>query len=256
MDGVRLARALALAGIASRRKCEIHIEKGEVSVNGEVVCDLGRQVDFKRDEICFRGRPLLFDKQVYYLLHKPAGYTTTVSDPHAKKTVFDLLPKSLVPSALKSGHGTRVFPVGRLDRDSTGLLLFTNDGDLANRLTHPRYGIGKWYEVRLHRRFEPLDGKKLLAGIRLEEGMAQVEKCHPLSKRVLRLLIREGKKREIRRIFEKLDYHVLVLRRVAFGPLILGRLQAGEGRFLAPHEIQQLKQWVSETPAPATLPKP
>ena len=247
---MRLARALALAGIASRRKCETHIQKGEVSVNGEVASDLGRQVDPEQDEIVFRGKSVHFEQHVYYVLHKPAGYTTTASDPHAKKTVFDLLPKTLVRSVGRSAtKQTRVFPVGRLDRDSTGILLFTNDGELANRLTHPRYGVGKWYEVRLNRRFDPLDGKKLLAGISLEEGVVKVEKYYQLTKRIMRLLVREGKKREIRRIFEKLDYLVLDLCRVAFGPLVLGKLPEGQGRFLTFNETRQLKQLLLSPPS-------
>ena len=152
---MRISRALALAGVAARRKCEAHVLAGEVAVNGQVVKDLGRQVEPDKDRITFRGKPLASQEKVYYLLHKPAGYTTTVSDPHAEKTVYELLPK--LPA--------RVFPVGRLDRDSTGLILFTNDGDLANRLTHPRYGVGKVYEAKLDR---PL-GPEILA--RLKQGV-------------------------------------------------------------------------------------
>ena len=240
---MRISRALALAGIDSRRKCETHVLNGAVQVNGKIIRDLGRQVDWEKDEILFRGRALRLQKYVYYVLNKPKGFSTTAWDPHAEKTVFDLLPGELAPRTVKS-HRTRVFPVGRLDRDSTGLLLFTNDGELANRLIHPRYGVGKWYEVKLSRALEPFDNRRLLEGVRLEEGWVKVQKLRKLSRRRLQVLIHEGKKREVRRIFEKLEYEVLELCRVAFGPLILGEMPVGTGRFLSNSEIAHLKQAV------------
>jgi 23S rRNA pseudouridine2605 synthase len=243
---MRIARALALAGIDSRRKCEEHVRNGAVAVNGEVVKDLGRQVDPEKDTISFRGRPLHFGKFVYYILHKPKGYTTTAEDPHAKKTVYELLPRELVRGSRQAGEKrTRVFPVGRLDRDTTGLLLFTNDGELANRLTHPRYGVAKCYDVRLNRPLEPANRQKILQGVKLEEGLAKVEKIKPLSRRIIRLWIREGKKREIRRVFEKLGYRVLALARIAFGPLQLGNFPPGRGRFLTSSEITRLRGGVT-----------
>lgn len=239
---MRIARALALCGIDSRRKCEVHVRNGAITVNGEIVRDLGRQIDPEKDEILFRGRSLESQKRIYFILHKPAGFTTTASDPHAEKTVYELLPRTLVRGTRRpdSGH-TRVFPVGRLDRNSTGLLLFTNDGELANHLMHPRFAVGKWYEVRLDRTLDPRDGHKLLSGITLENDVAKAERLHKLSRRVLRLLIREGRKREVRRIFEKLGYEVLGLCRIAFGPLTLENLAPGRGRFLTPREVSQLK---------------
>ncbi len=242
---MRIARALALAGIDSRRKCEEHIKNGAVTVNGEVIQDLGRQVDPEKDLICFRGRPATFGKFVYFILNKPAGYTTTASDPHAKKIVYELLPRVLVAGSRqpKQTH-TRVFPVGRLDRDSTGLLLFTNDGDLANRLMHPRYKIGKWYQVKLNRAFDLRDGKHLRRGVELEEGIARVQKFRPLTRRTLQVLIAEGKKREVRRIFEMLGYEVYELMRVAFGPIVLGNLPLGAGRYLTNEEVIRLRKVV------------
>ena len=240
---MRIARALALAGIDSRRKCEIHVTNGAVSLNGEVVRDLGRQVDPEEDAICFRGRPVHFPPHVYYVLHKPVGYTTTASDPHAAKTVYHLLPRTLISGSRQPRPSrTRVFPVGRLDRDSSGLLLFTNDGELANRLMHPRYKIGKWYEVRLGRAFDARDGRRLTAGVGLEEGMARVQKFPRLTRRMLRVLLCEGKKREVRRIFEKLAYRVTELRRISFGPLQLGDLPPGRGRPLRPEELRALQR--------------
>lgn len=240
---MRIARALALAGIDSRRKCEAYVLQGNVSVNGEIVRDLGRQVDLEKDEIFFRGRPLQFEKFVYYILNKPKGYTTTAGDPHARKTVFALLPSTLVSKTNKPGPSRiRVFPVGRLDQDSTGLLLFTNDGELANRLLHPRYEVGKWYEIRLDRALDPRDVSKLLSGISLEEGLAKAQKIKRLSRRVLQLLIQEGKKREIRRIFEKLGYEVVDLCRLTFGPLAVEALPLGSGRFLTAREVEFLRK--------------
>lgn len=244
---MRIARALALAGIASRRKCEEFISKGDVKVNGAVVEDLGRQVEPGEDMITFRGKVLRFDSYVYYLLNKPEGYVTTAEDAHAKKTVYDLLPRQLAVRAKPSdATRRRVFPVGRLDKDSMGLLLFTNDGDLANRLMHPRYQVGKWYEVKLNRAFDPAHKKVLLQGIRLKEGIAKVERIRGLSRRSLQLLIREGKKREIRRIFEKLDYKVIRLIRFSFGPLHLGPMPPGAGRFLSKKEVMELKKELSK----------
>ena len=240
---MRIARALALAGIDSRRKCETYIVNGAVRVNGEIVQDLGRQVDPENDEILYRGKSVRFEKFVYYILHKPAGYSTTASDPYAKKTVFELLPKSLVPRTVKVER-TRVFPVGRLDRGTTGLLLFTNDGELANHLMHPRYGVGKWYEVKLDRPLGPFDGRKLVEGVRLEEGWVKAEKIQKLSGRRMRLLIHEGKKREVRRIFEKLGFEVLTLCRVAIGPILLGDMPVGAGRFLTLAEAARLREAV------------
>ena len=239
---MRISRALALAGINSRRKCEELVRRGEVTVNGEVVFDLGRQVNLEEDEIIFRGRHIHFEKYTYYILNKPAGYTTTASDPHAVKTVFDLLPAALVPKTNKPMPSrTRVFPVGRLDKASTGLMLFTNDGDLANRLMHPRYGVGKWYELRLNQAFNPLDIRRLTTGVKLKDGTARAEKIQRLTKRVMRILIREGKKREVRRLFEALGYEVLQLTRIAFGPILIGRMLPGQGRHLSKAEVERLK---------------
>ena len=244
---MRIARALALGGIDSRRKCEVYISRGQVTVNGELVRDLGRQVDPAKDEILFRGKPLVFEKYLYYILNKPEGYTTTASDPHAEKTVYALLPTSLVPRTRKPESRTRVFPVGRLDRDSAGLLLFTNDGELANRLMHPRYGVPKWYEVRLDRALEGRDVGMLLKGVQLEDGPARAERIRRLSKRVLQVLIREGRKREVRRMFEAAGYEVVKLCRIAFGPLLLQNLEPGRGRFLTALESRKLQDLVRES---------
>lgn len=240
---MRISRALALAGINSRRKCELLVTAGQVTVNGEVVRDLGRQVDLDADEIVFRGRLLSFEDHIYYILNKPEGYTTTAEDPHALKTVFDLLPARLVPKTQKPmPNRTRVFPVGRLDKNTTGLILFTNDGELANRLIHPRYEVGKWYEAKLDRAYDPRDRVRLVTkGVQLEDGLAKADKVRMLSKRNLQLLIREGKKREVRRIFDAQGYEVIALCRIAFGPILLGAMPLGRGRYLSKKEVAELK---------------
>lgn len=239
-----------MAGINSRRKCEAYVSAGQVTVNGEIVRDLGRQVDLDQDEIVFRGRALQFDKFVYYILNKPEGYTTTAEDPYAEKTVFDLLPARLVPKTNKPMPSrTRVFPVGRLDKNTTGLILFTNDGELANQLIHPRYEVGKWYEARLDRTYDSRDRLRLLTkGIMLEDGLAKADKVRMLTKRNLQILIREGKKREVRRIFAAQGYEVIHLCRIAFGPILLGRMPLGHGRYLSNKEIELLKA-ASKKPA-------
>ncbi len=240
---MRIAKALALAGIDSRRKCEIHILNGLVKVNDEIVKDLGRQVDLDQDEIFFRGRALQFEKFVYYVINKPPKFVTTAYDPHAEKTVFDLLPAQLVPRTQKPmPNRTRVFPVGRLDKNSTGIMLFTNDGELADRLMHPRYEVGKWYEAKLDRALDPRDRGRLFKGVVLKDGTAKAEKVRMLSKRRLQVLLREGKKREVRRIFAALGYEVVTLCRIAFGPILLAALPLGHGRYLNPTEIKQLRQ--------------
>lgn len=240
---MRISRALALAGLGSRRTCEEYVRRGIIRVNGEVVDNLATQVDPEVDVLQYRGKALEFKAAVYYMLNKPPGYTTTARDPHAKKTVYALLPKTLIQGSRQSlASRTRVFPVGRLDRGSCGLLLFTNDGELSNRLTHPRYGVGKWYEVKLSRAFDPRDGKRLRTGVRLGEGIVKAEKVRPMSRRTIRIMIREGKKREVRRIFYHLGYEVVHLLRISFGPILLGPLLPGRGRFLTSAEVAALRK--------------
>ncbi len=246
---MRIARALALAGIASRRKSEEHVRNGAVSVNGEVIRDLGRQVDLNQDAVAFRGRVLEFRRPLYFILHKPAGYVTLAQVPPGKKTVYDLLPRNLISESRQpSQKRIRVFPVGLLDRDTTGVLLFTNDGEMANRLMHPRYGIGKWYKVRLNRPFEPNDRLTLLKGVRLRDGMTKAEKVIVESRRVIHIYLCEGRKKEVERLFEEMDYQVDELCRTAFGPLTLAHLPSGRGRFLSAPEVLALEKAVGIKP--------
>lgn len=243
---MRIAHALASAGLGSRRKCEVFVTNGAISVNGEVVYDLGRQVDLEKDTILYRGKVLQAAPHVYYILNKPEGYVVTAQDVHAKQTVYDLLPRHLVNATRQSGtNRVRVFPVGRLDKDSSGLLLMTNDGELANRLIHPRYHVEKWYEVKLGRAWEPADRHKVLNGFHSYDGLLKLEEVRPITKRGLMVELREGKKRQIRRVFKHYGYDVIYLNRVSFGPLKLGNLVPGRGRFLTSFESQELREAVS-----------
>lgn len=244
---MRISRALALAGLGSRRKCETYVKNGAIRVNSEVVTDLGRQVDIENDHLFYRNKLLIYGETLYYALNKPKGYLTSARDPHNAKTVFDLLPHKLVTHSRQvSMLKRRVFPIGRLDKDSMGLLLFTNDGDTAFKLTHPRYQVSKWYQVRLDRPFNLKDKDKMLKGIRLREGWATVKRVKSISRRILQLEICEGKNREVRRIFEKLGYEVVDLLRIAFGPIGLGELVLGRGRYLNKQEVAALKDAVAQ----------
>ncbi len=243
---MRIAHALATAGLGSRRKCEVFVTNGAVTVNGETVFDLGRQVDLEKDTILYRGKALRAAPHVYYVLNKPEGYVVTAQDIHAKQTVYDLLPRHLVNATRQSStNRVRVFPVGRLDKDSSGFLLMTNDGELANRLIHPRYHVEKWYEVKLGRAWEPADRPKVLNGFHSYDGLLKLEEVRPVSKRGLMVELREGKKRQIRRVFKYYGYEVVYLNRVSFGPLKLGNLLPGRGRFLTSFESQDLRKAVS-----------
>lgn len=240
---MRIAHALASAGLGSRRKCEVFVTNGAVTLNGEIVRDLGRQVDFSKDTIAYRGKVLEAARNVYYILNKPEGYIVTAQDEHAKKTVYDLLPRQLVNATRQgTGHKVRVFPVGRLDKDSMGLLLMTNDGELSNRLLHPRYHVEKWYEVKLNRAWDPADSGKAINGFHAFDGLLKIEQVRPISKRHVLVQLREGKKRQIRRVFAKFNYDVLGLVRISFGPIKIGRLYPGEGRYLTAFEAKQLRE--------------
>jgi 23S rRNA pseudouridine2605 synthase len=246
---MRISLALARAGLGSRRTCEEYVRQGQVELNGERIVDLGRQVDPDKDEIIFRGKSISFGRAVYWMMNKPPGFITSAHDPHHEKNIFSVLPRQL--SAELPGRrpdSARVFPVGRLDKDSTGLLLFTNDGDLAYRLTHPKFQVEKWYDVVLDRRYDLRHNALAIAGVRLKDGWASLKKIQMLSPRHLRVAITEGKKREVRRIFAKLQYEVLSLHRIAYGPVRLKDLRPGEGRFLTFDEVAALKKLVSGEP--------
>ncbi|NLW08293.1 MAG: rRNA pseudouridine synthase [Firmicutes bacterium] len=234
---VRLAKYLAQSGVASRRKAEELISAGLVQVNGETVRELGRKVDPDRDRVTVEGQEVApAQEPVYLLLHKPAGYVTTVRDPWGRPTVMDLVPG-------KYGR-FRLFPAGRLDQDTTGLLLLTNDGAVAQALTHPRYRVPKVYEALV--RGVPQDRalRRLRRGIRLEDGFTLPAKVDILrveaGNATLRITVYEGRKRLIRRMCRAAGHPVLALKRVAMGPLVLGDLPAGKIRALKAAEVKKL----------------
>ncbi len=226
---MRLNKYIAQAGLCSRRKADELIPQGRVAVNGGLVVEPG--VDVKDgDVVTVDGRRLSPKKQVYLVLHKPAGYTCTLKDKHAEKKVTELVPRS---------QG-KLFTVGRLDRESSGLILLTNDGDFAERVTHPRYEVEKEYEVTVIPMFRPADADRLVHGIedageRLSARSVRPKK-HVSGKSVLSVVMKEGKKREIRRMFSSLHYHILLLERIRIGPLTLGSLRVGQYRNLEEKE--------------------
>ncbi len=228
MKPMRLQAFLARAGVASRRKAEELILKGLVRVNGQVA-HLGQRVG-PGDLVEVAGRRVeLPQKRVVLALHKPRGYTTTRSDPHAEKTVYELLPE--IPG---------LHPVGRLDRDSEGLLLFTNEGDLSFRLTHPRYGVRKVYRVWTERGTLPQAlCRRLVEGVVLEDGPARALACRPAPGGAI-LTLGEGRKREVRRMLKAVGYPVKRLLRLQVGPIRLGNLPPGKWRRLSEEEVAAL----------------
>ncbi len=242
----RLQRVLAAHGVASRRKAEQLILAGRVTVDGVVVRQLGTKVDPERQEIRVDGKLLRPEPRRYIMLHKPVGYITTTADEHGRKTVLDLVK---VPE--------RVVPVGRLDRDSSGLLLLTNDGDLIYRITHPRYELEKEYEVLVDGFPPPEVEEALRRGVPVDGRPVQIRRLEAVRTEpegtVYRVVIHEGRNRIIRRVFERVGYPVLRLHRVRVGPLWLGNLAPGQWRDLTPEELAALRRAVglSETAAGA-----
>ncbi|MBO9403706.1 MAG: rRNA pseudouridine synthase [Thermomicrobium sp.] len=237
MTEQRLQRVLAAHGVASRRKAEELILAGRVTVDGVVVRELGRKVDPERQEICVDGKPLRSEPRRYIVLHKPVGYITTTADEYGRKTVLDLVQ---VPE--------RVVPVGRLDRDSSGLLLLTNDGDLIYRITHPRYELEKEYEVLVDGFPPPEVEEALRRGVPVDGRPVQIRRLEAIRVEpqgtVYRVVIHEGRNRIIRRVFERVGYPVLRLQRVRVGPLRLGDLPPGRWRDLTPSEVAALRRAV------------
>ncbi|MHC1726842.1 MAG: pseudouridine synthase [Syntrophobacteraceae bacterium] len=233
-SNLRIQKFLAQAGVASRRAAEELIRQGRIEVNGQRA-ELGMRVDPLQDRVLVNGKPVAIqNKRVLLAFCKPRDCVTTASDPQRRKTVFDFLPD----------FGVRIFPVGRLDYDAEGLLLLTNDGELANRLLHPRYGISKIYEVKI----KGHPGRKALeilrSGVILEEGRtspADVEILRELEAAAwLRITIHQGWNRQLKRMGEAVGHPVLKIRRIAYGPVRLGRLNPGEHRLLSPGETRRI----------------
>ena len=231
---VRLNKYIANSGVCSRREADTLIQSGVVTVNGEVVTELGTKVNVLTDDIRFNGERLKGEEKVYIVMNKPKGYVTTASDPHAEKTVMDIL----------KGCPTRVFPVGRLDKNTTGVLMFTNDGEMAERLTHPSYNKKKIYQVVLDHPLTEEDKEKVLAGIELTDGVVAADELEYIDARDHRQLgieIHSGKNRIVRRIFESLGYEVKALDRVYFAGLTKKGLKKGDWRYLTEGEVNILK---------------
>jgi 23S rRNA pseudouridine2605 synthase len=235
---VRLNKFIANSGICSRREADEYISAGLVSVNGQTVTELGTKVR-RDDDVRFNKERLRGENKAYVLLNKPKDCITTTDDPHAKKTVMEL-----IEGVCKE----RVYPVGRLDRNSTGVLLFTNDGDLAKQLTHPSYNKLKVYQVKLDRNVAKADIKVLLEGVELEDGQACADSIHisDTNKDELGVEIHSGRNRVIRRMFEKLGYNVVKLDRVYFAGLTKKGLRRGQCRLLTSQEVEMLKMGAYE----------
>ena len=233
-EEVRLNKFIANSGVCSRREADNFILAGVVTVNGEVVTELGTKVNINTDDIRFNGERLKGEGKVYIVMNKPKGFVTTASDPHADKTVMDLL----------KGCPTRVFPVGRLDKNTTGVLMFTNDGEIAEKLTHPSYDKKKIYQVSLDNKLKQEDYEKILSGVELNDGTIAADELEYIEEhdhRKLGIEIHSGKNRIVRRIFESLGYEVKALDRVYFAGLTKKGLKRGEWRFLTEGEINLLR---------------
>lgn len=229
----RLQKVMANRGIASRRKCEELIRAGRVSVNGQIVREMGLKV-CDSDLISVDGRKLKTEEsKVYVILNKPKGYVTTVSDPEGRKTVMDLV----------TGIGARIYPVGRLDYDTEGLLLMTNDGEMSYALTHPRYGVDKSYIVRVWGTPTREALQQLARGVQLEDGITAPARVKLLSRgrqSEIKLTIHQGKNRQVRRMLEAVGHRVVSLRRIQFGPLDLEGIAPGKFRHLTRAEVRAL----------------
>ena len=232
---VRLNRYIANAGVCSRRDADELIISGDIKINGAVVTELGTKVN-SEDKVEYQGRVLRAEKNVYLLLNKPKGFITTTEDPYDRKTVMNLVEKACEE---------RIFPVGRLDLNTTGLLLFTNDGELAKKLTHPKHGIKKLYHVVLNKPLTQNDFMQIAEGIELEDGKIKVDKIAYVEggadKKQIGIELHSGKNRIVRRIFESLQYDVVRLDRVSFAGLTKKDVPRGKWRFLKDIEISRLK---------------
>ena len=229
---MRLAKFLAHAGVASRRAAEDVVRAGRVTVGGEVVSDPARDVD-ETSGVAVDGRALGgAEGRLVLMLNKPPGVVSTAKDTHGRRTVLDLV----------AARGTRLYPVGRLDADTTGLILLTNDGELANALTHPRFEVPKTYRVRVAR--GPVSDRavrRLREGVQLEDGMTAPARVRRAGADVLEITIHEGRNRQVKRMCDAVGHRVLSLERVAFGPLRLGDLPAGGARRLTGAELDRLR---------------
>ncbi|OGW81556.1 MAG: hypothetical protein A3G33_01935 [Omnitrophica bacterium RIFCSPLOWO2_12_FULL_44_17] len=234
---MRLQVFLSKCGISSRRSVLEEIEAGKVSINGDVVRIPSYPIFPEKDYVTYEGKPVRIETKVYYMFHKPKGVITTVEDTHGRETVLDFF------KHVKE----RIFPVGRLDQDTTGLLILTNDGDLSYRLTHPKFNVKKIYEALLNKRIPQCDVIKLERGVELEDGKTAPCRIKFLGARgdqcIVEIVLHEGKKRQIRLMFESIGYKVLELHRKIYGPLGLKGLPPGKSRELLPEEVAKLESY-------------
>lgn len=236
---IRLNKYLANAGVCSRRDADKYITAGVVSVNGEIITELGHKV-LRSDIVLFHDQQIKAEKKVYVLLNKPKGYVTTSEDPQNRKTVMDLVARAC--------H-ERIYPVGRLDRNTTGVLLLTNDGELASKLTHPKFLKKKIYHVYLDRNVTASDIRQIAEGITLEDGDISadaIDYASDTDKKQVGIEIHSGKNRIVRRIFESLGYHVVKLDRVYFAGLTKKNVKRGDWRFLTEEEVNMLRMGAFE----------
>ena len=238
-EPIRLNKFLANAGVCSRREADSFIEAGVVSVNGQVVTELGTKVK-RSDAVMFHDQPVNIEKKVYILLNKPKDYVTTSDDPQNRKTVMDLV---------KGACRERIYPVGRLDRNTTGVLLLTNDGELASKLTHPQYMKKKVYHVYLNKNLTAADMRMIAEGIQLEDGEIHadaIEYASETDRKQIGIEIHSGRNRIVRRIFESLGYKVIKLDRVFFAGLTKKNVRRGDWRYLTEQEVNMLRMGAFE----------
>lgn len=239
-EEIRLNRFIANAGVCSRRKADELIAAGEILLNGQVVTELGTKVKPQEDEVKYKGEVLKLEPIVYLLLNKPKDFITTTDDPQERKTVMDLV---------KKASRERIYPVGRLDRNTTGLLILTNDGLLADRLAHPRNNISKIYQVELNKPFSQGDFNKMKFGLELEDGFVKPDDISYIAgsdKNIVGIQIHSGKNRIVRRMFEHLGYEIEKLDRTVYGTLTKKNLPRGKWRHLTEEELRKLKELIKE----------
>jgi len=226
---IRINRFIAMSGVCSRRKADLLIKEGKISVNNKIIYELGVKVS-AQDVVCFNGKQIFPEKKRYILLNKPSGYITTTNDEKGRKTVMTLI---------KDAYKERLVPVGRLDKDTTGLLLFTNDGTLAKKMMHPKHQVKKVYDVCLTRNVLEKDLESIRNGIVLEDGVVYVDKIEYInnSRKNIRIKIHVGKNRIVRRIFEFFNYKVLKLDRIKYASLTKNKLSLGKWRVLTKSEL-------------------
>lgn len=233
---VRLQKYIAMCGVASRRKAEELIEKGQVKVNGEKVSELGTKVEIGADKVMVSGKEIkVIDKKYYIMLNKPEGYVSTVNDQFDRPTVIDL-----IDSEIKS----RIFPVGRLDYDTSGLLLLTNDGDFTYRVTHPKFNMDKTYIAKIKGGINVSGLNRLRRGVKIDDYVTSPAEVEILDAKdgitIVKITIHEGKNRQVRKMFEAVAAKVVELQRISIGKVELGNLPLGRWRYLTSHEISYL----------------